>query len=184
VATVIGALAFIGAVVMALNGQSPWSSEAPRVPRLSIVVLPFADRSNDPGQQYFVDTVTEDLTTDLSRRAHMFVISRNTAFTYKDKPATAKQISHELGVRYVLEGSIQRSGNQVRVNAQLIDAEADVHLWAERFDRDLGDLFALENEVTGRIAVALDLELIGAEAARPTAHPDALDYIFADGPLS
>ena len=147
-------------------------------PRLSIVVLPFANLSNDPDQQYFADGITEDLTTDLSRIADMFVISRNTAFTYKDKPVNAKQIGRELGVRYVLEGSVQRSGNQVRVNAQLIDAETDAHLWAERFDRDIGDLFALQNEITGRIAVALNLELIGAEAGRPTEHPDALDYIF------
>src|SRR6202162_5848590 len=103
-------------------------------PRLSIVVLPFINLSDDPKQQYFVDGVTEDLTTDLSRIAHSFVISRNTAFTYKDKPVNAKQIGREVGVRYVLEGSVQRSDNQVRVNAQLIDAETDVHLWAERFE--------------------------------------------------
>ena len=147
-------------------------------PRLSIVVLPFANLSDDQEQQYFADGVTEDLTTDLSRLAHMLVISRNTAFTYKDKPVNAKQIGRELGVRYVLEGSVQRSGKQVRVNAQLIDAETDAHLWAERFERDIGDLFALQNEITSRIAVALNLALVGAEAARPTAQPDALDYIF------
>jgi adenylate cyclase len=147
-------------------------------PRLSIVVLPFANLSDDREQQYFADGVTEDLTTDLSRFAQMLVISRNTAFTYKDKPVNAKQVGRELGVRYVLEGSVQRSGKQVRVNAQLIDAETDTHLWAERFDRDTSDLFALQNEITGRIAVALNLALIGAEAARPTANPDALDYIF------
>src|SRR5271165_4184303 len=147
-------------------------------PRLSIVVLPFANLSNDPDQQYFADGITEDLTTDLSRLAHMLVISRNSAFTYKDKPVNAKQIGRELGVRYVLEGSVQRSGNQVRVNAQLINAETDAHLWAERFDRDIADLFALQNEITHRIAVALDLELVVAEATRPTEHPDALDYIL------
>src|SRR5438309_1839900 len=97
------------------------------VPRLSIVVLPFANLSNDPEQQYFADGVTDDLTTDLSRIAHMFVISRNTAFTYKDRPVNAKQIGRELGVRYVLEGSVRRSGNQVRVSAQLIDATTDTH---------------------------------------------------------
>jgi adenylate cyclase len=101
-------------------------------PRLSIVVLPFANLSNDPEQQYFADGVTEDLTTDLSRIEGSFVISRNTAFTYKDTPIDTKQIGRELGVRYVLEGSVRRSGNQVRVNAQLIDAETDAHLWAER----------------------------------------------------
>ena len=108
----------------------------------------------------------------------MFVISRNSAFTYKDKPVNAKKIGRELGVRYVLEGSVHRSGNRVRVNAQLIDADADVHLWAERFDGDAGDLFVLQDEITSRIAVALDLELVEAEASRPTVHPDALDYIL------
>ncbi len=122
--------------------------------------------------------ITEDLTTDLSRIAGMLVISRNTAFTYRNKPIDTKQIGRELGVRYVLEGSVRRSGNQVRVNAQLIDAETDAHLWAERFDRDTGDLFALQDEITSRIAVALNLEVTGREAARPTEHPDALDYIL------
>jgi TolB-like protein/class 3 adenylate cyclase len=147
-------------------------------PRLSIVVLPFANLSNDPEQQYFADGITEDLTTDLSRIAHSFVISRNTAFTYRNKPIDTKQIGRELGVRYVLEGSVRRSGNQVRVNAQLIDAETDAHLWAARFDRDIGDLFVLQNEITSRIAIALNLELLAAEVARSTDRPDARDYIL------
>ena len=147
-------------------------------PRLSIVVLPFTNLSNDPEQQYSADGITEDLTTDLSRLAGMFVISRNTAFTYRNKPVDTKQIGRELGVRYVLEGSVRRSGYQLRVGAQLIDAETDAHLWAERFDRDAGDLFVLQNEITSRIAVALNLELVGAEAARPTEHPEAPDYIL------
>jgi adenylate cyclase len=151
----------------------------PRVaPRLSIVVLPFTNLSSDPDQQYFADGVTEDLTTDLSRLAGMLVISRNTAFTYRNKVIDTKQIGHDLGVRYVLEGSVQRSGNRLRVTAQLIDAATDAHLWAERFDSDTGDLFALQNEITRRIAIALNVELIGAEAARLTDHPDALDYIL------
>jgi adenylate cyclase len=144
-------------------------------PRLSIVVLRFANLSNDPDQQYFADGITEDLTTDMSRLAHMFVISRDTAFTYKDKPVNAKQIGRELGVRYILEGSVQRSANRVRINAQLIGTKTDAHLWAERFDHDMGDLFTLQNEITGRIANALNLRLIGAEAARPADNPDALD---------
>ena len=176
-AAVIGAL-LLSAAAVAWNWHSPWSGEARPPPRLSMVVLPFNNLSNDPDQQYFADGITENLTTDLSRIAHMFVISRNTAFTYKDKPVSAKQIGRELGVHYVLEGSVQRSGNQLRVSAQLIDAETDAHLWADRFDRDMGDLFALQNEITGRIAVALNLELTGREAARPTEHPDALDYIL------
>ena len=108
----------------------------------------------------------------------MFVISRNTAFTYQGKRIDTKQIGRELGVRYVLEGSVRRSGSQVRINAQLIDAETDAHLWAERFDGDVRDLFALQDEITSRIAVALNLELLSAEAARPTERPDVQDYIL------
>jgi len=147
-------------------------------PRLSIVVLPFANLSNDPDQQYFADGITEDLTTDLSRIAGMFVISRNSAFTYRNKPVNTKEIGRELGVRYVLEGSVQRSGNQVRVTAQLIDAETGAHLWAERFDRDTGDLFALQDEKTRRIAITLNVELLNRETARPAGNPDAFDYIL------
>jgi TolB-like protein/DNA-binding winged helix-turn-helix (wHTH) protein/Flp pilus assembly protein TadD len=147
-------------------------------PHLSIVVLPFTNISDDKNQQYFADGITEDLTTDLSRIRDSLVISRNTAFTYKDKPVSAKQIGQELGVRYVLEGSVQRSGNQVRVNAQLIDAETAAHVWAERFERDIGDLFALQNDITSRIAIALNLALLGAEGARTTGNPDAQDYIL------
>src|SRR6202022_370808 len=120
----------------------------------------FTDLSDDREQRYFADGITEDLTTDLSRLENMLVISRNTAFTYRNKPIDTKRIGRELGVRYVLEGSVRRSGGQVRVTAQLIDAETDAHLWAERFDGDMGDLFALQDEVTSRIAVALNLELI------------------------
>jgi adenylate cyclase len=145
-------------------------------PRLSIVVLPFANLSNDPEQQYFADGITEDVTTDLSRLPDMFVISRNTAFTYRNKPVDTKQIGRELGVRYVLEGSVRRSENRVRVSAQLIDTESGAHLWAERFDHDTGDLLALQNEITSRIAIALNLELLAAEADRPTERPDALAY--------
>ena len=118
-------------------------------------------------QQYFADGITDDLTTDLSRLTGMFVIARNTAFTYKDKPIDAKQIGRELGVRYVLEGSSRRSGNQVRVNAQLVDADSGAHLWAERFDREASDLLAVQNEINNRIAATLRLALVGAEAARP-----------------
>ena len=104
------------------------------------MVLPFTNLSNESEQQYFADGITEDLTTDLSRLANMFVISRNTAFTYRDKVVDTKQIGRELCVRYVLEGSVRRSGNRVRVNAQLIDAETDTHLWAERVPNPARDL--------------------------------------------
>jgi TolB-like protein/DNA-binding winged helix-turn-helix (wHTH) protein/tetratricopeptide (TPR) repeat protein len=176
-AALIGALGLV-AVFAGWNWHSPWFSDARPAPRLSIVVLPFTNLSDDREQQYFADGITEDLTTDLSRLSHMLMISRNTAFTYRTKPVDTKQIGHELGIRYVLEGSVQRSGNEVRVSAQLIDAATDTHLWAERFDRGIGDLFALQNEITGRIGNTLNLELMAAEAARPTIHPDALDYIF------
>jgi TolB-like protein/class 3 adenylate cyclase len=141
------------------------SSPAVAAPRLSIVVLPFTNLSNDPEQQYFADGITEDLTTDLSRITQSFVISRNTAFTYRNKTIDTRLIGRELGVRYVLQGSLRRSGSQVRVSAQLIDAATDAHLWADRFDRDTGDLFALQNEITGRLANALGVELIAADSA-------------------
>ena len=155
------------------------STPEPRVaPRLSIVVLPFANLGRNPDKEYFADGITEDVTTDLSRIAHMTVISRNTAFTYKGKAVATKQIGRELGVRYVLEGSIRHSDNQVRVNAQLIEAETDSHLWAERFDRSAEDLFALQDEITNWIAKALNVELAAAEAARPVEDLDALDCIL------
>ena len=147
-------------------------------PRLSIVVLPFANLSNDPQQEYFADGITEDLTTDVARIQGSSVIARNTAFTYKGKAVDAKQLGRDLGVRYVLEGSVQRSHNQVRVNAQLVDAETGAHLWAERFDRDIVDLFTLQNEITARIASSLQSQLAIAESRRPTDNPDALDYML------
>jgi adenylate cyclase len=150
----------------------------PIAPRLSIVVLPFTNLGNDPEQQYFADGITEDLTTDLSRLAGMVVISRTTAFTYRNKPIDIRQIGRELKVRYVLEGSIRRSGDHIRCNAQLIDAETDSHIWAERFDLLTQDLLWLQDEVTGRIAIALDLELVKLEAARPSENPDAFEYIL------
>ena len=184
----------VGLAVLILVAAAAWrprpapSTSAPatagatarptNAPRLSIVVLPFADLSEGGGQQYFADGVTDDLTTDLSRLAGMFVIARNTAFTYKNKPIDAKQIGRQLGVRYVLEGSVRRSGNQTRVNAQLVDAESGAHLWAERFDSETSDPFAVQNEITGRIALTLHLELVGAEASRPVERPDAMDYIL------
>jgi len=161
-----------------LAGSPRAAPSAPHALRMSIVVLPFTNLSNDPERQYFADAITDDLTTDLSRIADMFVISRNTAFTYQNKPIDTKQVGRELGVRYVLQGSVRRSGSQVRINAQVIDATTDGHVWAGRFDRDMSDLFALQDEITSQIAVALNVALIAAEAARPTEYPDALDYIF------
>ncbi|MBV9377630.1 MAG: winged helix-turn-helix domain-containing protein, partial [Alphaproteobacteria bacterium] len=178
IAIVAAALCLAAVVVAAANWRSLSPGKDGSAPRLSIVVLPFTNLSNDPDQQYLADGITDDLTTDLSRIAHMFVISRNTAFTYRAKPIDTKRIGRELGVRYVLEGSVRRSGEELRVNVQLIDAEADAHLWAERFDGNLGDLFRVQNGITGRIANELGVELVASEARRPTDHPDALDYIF------
>jgi TolB-like protein/Tfp pilus assembly protein PilF len=147
--------------------------------RLSIIVLPFANVGDDPEEHpNLVNGITEDLTTDLSRLDSMLVTSRNTALAYRNTSVDSRRIGRELGVRYVLNGSVQQSGNQVRVTARLIDAATDVQLWAERFDHGIGDLLALQNEITGRIANALGLELIAAEAARPTENPDAPDYIL------
>jgi TolB-like protein/class 3 adenylate cyclase len=149
-------------------------------PRLSIVVLPFANIGGDPEQEYFVDGVTESLTTDLSRIAGSFVIARNTAFTYKGKPIDVKQIGRDLNVRYVLEGSVQRSGNRLRVNVQLIDAESGNHLWAERFDKPVADLFDMQDEIVARLANTLSAELIALEARRAerSPDPDSLDLYF------
>ena len=148
-------------------------------PRLSMVVLPFANIGGDPEQEHFVDGVTESLTTDLSRIRGSFVIARNTAFTYKGKPLDVKPIGRELNVRYVLEGSVQRGGDRMRVNVQLIDAETGNHLWAERFDKPLADLFDMQDEIVARLANALNAQLVAAEArARGTGAESQFD-----GPL-
>jgi TolB-like protein/class 3 adenylate cyclase/Tfp pilus assembly protein PilF len=152
----------------------------PGAPRLSLVVLPFANIGGDPEQEHFVDGVTESLTTDLSRIRGSFVIGRNTAFTYKGKAVDLKEIGRELNVRYVLEGSVQRGGNRMRVNVQLIDAESGNHLWAERFDKPLADLFDMQDEIASRLANALDAQLISAEARRAeqATTPDSMDLYF------
>jgi adenylate cyclase len=166
-----------GGAKPAASNAAP-GSPAGNAPRLSIVVLPFNNLSGDPGQEYLAEGITEDLTTDLSRIDDSFVISRNTAFTYKGKAVDAKQIGRELNVRYVLEGSVRRSGDQVRINVQLVDAETGAHLWAERFDRDNGELSGMENEIIGRIARAVRAQLVSVEAGRKTDHPDAREYVL------
>jgi TolB-like protein/Flp pilus assembly protein TadD len=159
------------------NQTTPLPSSAPR---LSIVVLPFANIGADPEQEYFVDGVTESLTTDLSRISGAFVIARNTAFTFKGKPVDVKRLGRELNVRYVLEGSMQRGGNRLRVNVQLIDAETGNHLWAERFDKPVADLFDMQDEIVSRLANTLNAQLIAVEARRAerSPHPDATDLCF------
>ena len=182
-----GAVWFLGA-----NGPTTVSTKAPRtvasngaappseVGHLSMVVLPFANLSNDPSQDYFADGITESLTTDLSRISGSFVIARNTAFTFKGKNVDAREIGKELGVRYVLEGSVQRDAGRVRVNVQLIDAESGKHLWAERFDKPLADLFEMQDEIVARLANQLGTELTSAEAHRAerASNPDSMDLFF------
>ena len=155
-------------------------AEKPGPPRLSIVVLPFANIGGDPEQDYFVDGVTESLTTDLSRISGAFVIGRTTAFTYKGKAVDLKQIGRELNVRYVLEGSVQRAGSRMRVNVQLIEAETGAHLWAERFDKPVADLFDMQDEIVSRLANRLGQELAAAEARRAerATNPDSMDHYF------
>ena len=149
-------------------------------PRLSMVVLPFANMGGGEDQEHFVDGLTESLTTDLSRIRGAFVIARNTAFTYKGKPVDVKSIGRELNVRYVLEGSVQRGGARMRINVQLIDAETGNHLWAERFDKPIADLFDMQDEIVARLAGALNTQLVAAEARRAeqTPTPDSMDLYF------
>jgi TolB-like protein/class 3 adenylate cyclase/Flp pilus assembly protein TadD len=163
-----------------LAGQA--APEPPRLAsaHLSIVVLPFANLSGDPSQDYFGDGITEDLTTDLSRVSGSFVIARNTAFTFKGKNVNVKEIGKQLGVRYVLEGSIRRDRDRVRVNVQLIDAETGSHLWAERFDKPLSDLFGMQDEIVASLANQLGAQLVTAEARRAerAPHPDSTDLYY------
>ena len=163
-----------------LGIQDGATSSPLSAPRLSIVVLPFANIGSDPEQEHFVDGVTESLTTDLSRMIGSFVIGRNTAFTYKGKHVDLKRVGQELGVRYVLEGSVQRSGNRMRVNVQLIDSETGNHLWAERFDKPVADLFDMQDEIVARLANQLGTELVTAETRRAerAPRPNSMDLYF------
>jgi TolB-like protein/class 3 adenylate cyclase/Tfp pilus assembly protein PilF len=156
------------------------SQAKPGPPRLSIVVLPFMHIGGDPDQDHFVDGVTESLTTDLSRMTGAFVIARNTAFTFRGKPINVREIGRQLNVRYVLAGSVQRRGERMRVNVQLVEAESSNHLWAERFDKPLTDLFEMQDEIVARLANELQVELIAAAARRSetTPNPDSMDLYF------
>jgi TolB-like protein len=163
----------------AVQSPSPSPAREGATRRMSLVVLPFANLSRDPEQEYFVDGLTESLTTELSRIAGSFVIARNTAFAYRGKSVDVKQIGRELGVRYVLEGSVQTAGSRVRVNAQLIDAESGAHLWADRFDGERTDLFELQDDFVVRLSRSLDVELVAAEVGRAqrlrAENPDSTD---------
>jgi adenylate cyclase len=162
------------------NRPASVATKAPaEAARLSVVVLPFANLSGDPGQDYLADALTDGLTTSLARTHGAFVIARNTAMTFKGKPVDAKAIGKDLGVRYVLEGSVQPSGDRMRVNAQLIDAESGAHLWAEQFDTPRADLLQTQDAIVARLANTLALQLVYAEGARvkrtPAANRDAED---------
>ena len=183
----------LAAIVAVLTGTGLWfyhwqssepatlveASALPPSDKPSIAVLPFTNMSGDPEQDYFADGITEDLITDLSKISGLFVIARNSAFTYKGKAVKAEQVARELGVRYVLEGSVRRDGDRVRINAQLIDATTGVHLWAERYDGTLPDIFALQDKVTRKIVTALAVNLTVDETARQaqqqTDNPEAYD---------
>jgi adenylate cyclase len=148
----------------------------------SVAVLPFANMSGDTEQEYFADGITEDIITALSRNRWFFVIARNSTFTYKARAVDVKQVARELGVRYVLEGSVRKAGNRVRITGQLIDADSGAHLWAERYDRDLADVFALQDEITEHVVAAIEPELLvveGRRAARKSAaHLNAYDFFM------
>src|SRR5947209_8595258 len=142
----------------------------------SIAVLPFQNMSGDPEQEYFADGMVEEIITALSRVRWFFVIARNSTFTYKGHAVDVKQVGRELGVRYVLEGSVRKSGNRLRITAQLVEAETGNHLWAERYDRDVSDIFAVQDEITERVVAAIEPELYTAEQVRSQSKPpDSLD---------
>ena len=183
-------LAALAALLIVIAGGAWWflstnrpASVAAKAPaeaaRLSIVVLPFANLSGDPGQDYLVDALTDELTTALAHIPGSFVIARNTAMTFKGKPVDAKAIGKDLGVRYVLEGSVQPSGDRMRVNAQLIDAGSGAHLWAQQFDTPRADLLQTQDAIVAHLAGAMDFQLVQAEGARvkrtPAANRDAED---------
>jgi TolB-like protein len=164
---------------LAATSRPPVHTRQPEHSKPSIAVLPFTNMSGDPEQEYFADGIVEDIITALSRFGQLFVIARNSTFTYKGKAVDIKQVGRELGVRYVLEGSVRRAGNRVRITGQLIDAGSGTHLWADRFDGELSDIFDLQDQVTTRVVGAIAPRLEQAEIERahhkPTANLDAYD---------
>ena len=159
-----------------MPGMAGTEGALPVPDKPSIAVLPFTNMSGDPEQDFFADGVAEDIITELSKFHSLFVIARNSSFAFKGQPLHVKALSRKLGVRYVVEGSVRRAGHRVRITAQLIDALSDQHLWAERYDRDLDDIFAVQDEVTRQIVTAIEPTVGGAERSRAhRKHPDSLD---------
>ena len=192
-------IAFAALLVLVITGVVSWqlfwrstslpvkvlsdqSASLPLSDNPSVAVLPFENMSGDAEQEYFSDGITDTLITDLSQLRNLVVIARNSTFTYKGRAVDVRQVGHELGVRYILEGSVQRASGQVRINAQLVDAGTGEHLWATRFDRPFNDIFAVQDEITREIVAAMDVKLADGEQARvwreTTNHPEAYDYFL------
>ncbi|HLY78300.1 MAG TPA: TIR domain-containing protein, partial [Caulobacteraceae bacterium] len=177
-----GWLKVLGSIADLTKQATPSPADKPAEPTtsvrpLSVCVLPFANMSGDPEQEYFSDGVSEDIITDLSKVSALSVVSRNSAFQFKGKHVDLRQVARQLGVSHVLEGSVRKAGNRVRITAQLIEATNDSHIWAERYDRDLTDIFAVQDEISQAIVAALRLKLLPAEKSaierRGTSNPDA-----------
>jgi TolB-like protein len=159
----------------AATPPSPDKAGPPLPNKPSIAVLAFANMSSDPEQEYFVDGIVEDIITELSRFEGLFVIARNSSFQWKGKPIDVREVGRDLGVRYVLEGSVRRDGERIRVSAQLIDAESGVHLWAEKYDHDHTGIFALQNTITESVVGAIEPEILVSEGRRAAQNPANLD---------
>jgi len=189
------AIVVVPLILLILGGLLFWHAASPPVEvasvkkmtfplpdKPSLAVLPFDNLSGDSSQDYFSDGITESIITALSNLSNLFVIARHSTFTYKGKPVNIQQVAQELGVRYVLEGSVQRSGDQVRITAQLNDALKGHHLWAEKYDRKIGEIFALQDDITERVATALEVKLTEGEQARirrgKTDNPKAYEYFL------
>ena len=187
VAVLLLVIASSGAILLR-DRYFPSSPGLPLPDKPSIAVLPFVNMSNDPEQEYFSDGITEDITTDLSKIASLFVISRNSAFTYKGKAVKVQDVSREMGVRYVLEGSVRKSDSQVRITAQLINAMTGGHLWSERYERPLQEIFAVQDEIRQQIVFALKVKLAPEEHERfqraPTNNLEAYDFLLRGGEAS
>ena len=150
---------------------APVVSVLPLPDKPSVAVLPFTNMSGDPEQEFFADGIAEDVITALSRYSSLFVIARNSSFTYKGRAVDVKRVGRELGVRYVLEGSLRKSGDRIRVTAQLVEAETGKHVWAERYDRDLADIFAVQDEITEAVTIAIAPAIADAELRRAMRKP-------------